>query len=174
MNSKPTFSARSAATGAAVCSAMMIVLALAISAQTNGAAAIGDGAAGTAIFDSLAGVALRTMKEPGRTVGMGPKRLDFSGVRVNTSALNVVEITNGTNSKIQIESLSLPSTGFRVAGALGLPLIIPPQTQALLKIEFLPARAGDYGGDVQAVYRSTGGGKQRKMRIALKGKGVPE
>lgn len=155
-------------------SAALVALTSVAFAQTSGVVAVGNGLAGAAIFDSFASVAFRTMKEPGKTVEIGPRRLDFRGVSVNKGALNILEITNGTNSKIEIESLLVPSSGFRIAGSLSLPLVIPAQTQAVLKVEFLPTRLGEYDGQVHVLYRTPGGGKLRKMGIALKGKGVPE
>lgn len=131
-------------------------------------------AIGGSVFDITSALVLRTMKAPGSTVGIGPKRLDFVGVGVNKSALNVLTITNGTNSAISIESLSMPSSGFRIASPLTLPLAIPPQTQALLTVEFLPTRAGDYKGAAEVLYRATGSDKLHKLGLSLKGKAVQE
>lgn len=170
MKARPTLPTLNAAV--VVCIAF--VTGSVITASGQGVAPIGDAAAGTAIFDSFASVALKTLKEPGKTVEMGPKRLDFSAVSPNKSALNILEITNGTNSPIEVRSLSVPSSGFRIASSLTLPLMIPPQTQALFKVEFLPTRAGDYGGEVQVLYRTGSSEKPRKMGITLKGKGVPK
>ncbi|MGA7343669.1 MAG: hypothetical protein WBE72_08875 [Terracidiphilus sp.] len=142
-------------------------------AQINGAGALGSGLGGGA-FDATAGVLLKTMKNPRATVDFGPKRLDFSSVRLQRPVLNVLTITNGTNSRIEVESLLLPPSGFRIAGTLKLPLVIPPQTQAFLKVEFSPAESRDYSGAVEMVFRTAGGEKPHKIKITLKGKGVEE
>jgi hypothetical protein len=137
--------------------------------QSNGGAALG-----TAIFDETAAVLFRSMKVPGQTVSISPKRLDFSAVDQNKSVLNVLTITNGTNSKVVIESLSISASGFRITSSMNLPLAIPPQTQALLTVEFLPTHPGDYNGSVEVLYRTdsaSSGGKSHKTGIALKGKG---
>src|SRR6202041_427066 len=100
-------------------------------AQMSPAGGLGSGL-GTGIFDATASVILTKMKAPHPTVDVGPKRLEFMRVRVNKSALNLMTITNGTSSKVEIESLTMPSSGFRMASSLTLPLFIPPHTQALL------------------------------------------
>jgi len=140
-------------------------------AATNGVAA--GAALGSVAFDATAGVLLRSVKESAPTVGIGPKWLNFSSVNINKSALNVVAITNGTNSKIEVESLS-PSSGFLVLSALALPFVIPPQTQALITIEFLPTRPGNFSGDFEIRYRTPRAGALHKMGIKLSGKGVQQ
>ncbi len=141
-------------------------------AQTNGAPA--GTALGSAAFDATASVLLRSVKPPRPTVGIGPKRLDFRGVNLTKSALNMVEITNGTNSSIRIESLSSLPSGFRLSSALTLPLAIPPQTQALITVEFLPTRPGNYSGEFGVQYRTSSDGPLHKMEIRLNGKGVQQ
>jgi len=137
-------------------------------AQSTGTAA--GNAAGAAAFS----VVLRMMKGAKPTVSMSPKRLDFTGVSVGKSALNVVAITNGTNSAIEIESVATPSGGFRVASSLTLPLAIPPQTEALLTLEFLPTRAGTENSTFEIRYRTSGKETVRKEEITLRGKGVQQ
>jgi hypothetical protein len=173
MKNPSALSVLPAAVSVSIFLAVLTVLAATASAQASTGTVLGTSLGGTA-FDLTSDILLRAMKTPGATAGMGPRKLDFSDVGVNKSALNVMEITNGTNSKIEIESLSVPSSGFRVASKLTLPLTVPPQTQAVLEVEFHPTRPGDYGGEVQVSYRPNGGGKSRKMEIALKGKGVQE
>ncbi|MGA2965928.1 MAG: hypothetical protein ABSD64_06930 [Terriglobales bacterium] len=136
-------------------------------AQTNAGSAIG-----TSAFNAASAVLLQTMKEPKPTVGVGPRRLDFNGVGLNEPALNVVTITNGTTSPIEIESLLTPSSGFRLSSSVTLPLTIPPQTKALLTVEFLPTRFGNYNGAFNVLYRTTKDSHLHKMGIELKGKGT--
>jgi hypothetical protein len=139
-------------------------------AQSAGAA-IGA-LAGGLFDDGTKAVALRAMKAPSASVGMGPKRLEFSDVSVNEPVRNVLSITNGTNSRVEIESVSLRSAGFYLPPSLSLPLTIPAQTEALLTVGFLPGHPGKYGGAVEVAYRISSDGSLHKMRIALKGKGV--
>lgn len=125
------------------------------------------------LFDNvIAPVSLRNMKVPGGTVGMGPKRLTFDGVAVNMPALNLLSITNGTNSRIEIDSVSLRASCFYLPPSLSLPLTIPAQTEALLTVGFLPTHPGNYRGAVEVLYRTSRGGSPHKLGIALKGKGV--
>ena len=147
------------------------VLVATASPQSNAGAALGNGIGG-GVFDVTAGVLLKTMKAPGATIEMGPRKLEFGRVSVNQSALNILEITNGTNEKIEIKSMSLPASGFRLAAPMSLPFTIPPQTQALVKVEFTPARIGDYGGQIRVLYLTTDGQNPHKMEITLKGKGI--
>jgi hypothetical protein len=133
--------------------------------------ALGSGLGG-GVFDVTAAVILKRMKEPGASIGVAPKKLDFTGVSVNKSALNVISIMNGTNSKMEIESLLTSSSSFRIASSLNLPFVIPPQTQALLTVEFLPTRSGDYTGTVDVLYQTDGGGKPHKLAVTLRAKGV--
>lgn len=146
--------------------------------QTNsspGAAGAAVGSAlGPAAFDAASALVLRRMKEPHASVGLGPRRLDFNRVNLSKSALNVVSITNGTNSAIEIETLLPPPSGFRLASSVTLPLTVPPQTQALLTIEFFPTRTGNYSGAFSVLYRTSDGGPPHKMGIELTGKGVRE
>ncbi len=153
--------------------AAIFSLAMPVFAQMSPAGALGSGLGG-GLFDATASVLFKTMKAPGSTVDIGPKRLEFIGVRVNKSSLNVMTITNGTNHPIEIKSVSMPSTGFRIFSRLPLPLAIPPQTQALLTVEFLPTRSGEYSGEAEVRYETAGSDKLRKMGITLKGKGVPK
>jgi len=138
-------------------------------AQTNP-----GGAIGSSLFKATSAVLLKAMKEPKATVGVGPRRLDFNHVSLSKSALNLVEITNGTTSQIEIESLLTPSSGFRLASSITLPLTISSQTQALLTVEFFPTRLGNYNGELRVLYRTSSGGPLHKMAIELRGKGVRE
>jgi hypothetical protein len=157
----------------AVGTAVLFTLAMSAFAQISPSGALGSGLGG-GIFDATASVILRTMKTPGSTVDVGPKRLEFTGASVNKPSLNIMTITNGTNSKIEIESLTVPSSSFRIASKLTLPLTIPAQTQALMEVEFLPTHTGDFSSSIQVRYRMVGIEKLHKMDLTLKGKGVPK
>ena len=118
-------------------------------------------------------VALRKLKEAKASVSLGPKLLEFNAVRLGKSWLNIATFTNGTNSEIKIESLN-PSSGFRLASTVTVPFVIPPQTEALLTLEFLPSGVGTQTGTMEVRYRTSGGASVQIMKIKLRGKGVQQ
>ena len=141
-----------------------------VAAQINPGAALGS-ALGPSVFDSTSKVLLRSVREPRPKVDVGPKELDFRGVALLKSALNVVIITNGTAKPVEVQSLSTSRPEFRVAARLVLPLLLPAQTEALVTVEFVPRREGKHASDLTVRYRTVGG-RNSRLRIALKGRGI--
>ena len=158
--------------------AIVCILRPSSAAQTSsaaaGGAALGSGL-GAGAFDATAYVLFSRLKESSSTASMGPKRLDFGAVSIRSKpAQNLVEITNGTKSQIELLSLSLPNNGFHISSSLVFPVRVPPQTRALLRIEFLPPRPGEFNGEARMLYRTSANSRPHRMEIAMKAKGVQE
>jgi hypothetical protein len=135
-----------------------------------------SGALGTSIGGSLANAAAdvlwRTVKEPAGTFSVGPKQFNFKNVLVGENAKNVLVITNGTESPIEVTSIEVKGVHFTFQTKLVFPMTIAPNTEALLGVGFVPSQRGNHDGKILVLYRMIGAKKQQAMGISLKGRGV--
>lgn len=129
-------------------------------------------AIGNTVFDATTNLAWRHMKEPTRSFSIGPSAFNFRNVEPGQTALNVLVITNGTTLPVEITSLEVKGSAFKVHSPQTLPLRIPPCTEALMSIEFHPPSSRVYSGQLLLSHQASGEHKGNQVRISLKGRGL--
>ena len=145
---------------------LLAVLAVSLSSQDLGTSV------GSALSSTTAAVLFRHLKEPNGNMGVEPSKLNFRRISVNERALNIVVFRNGTSSQAEITSAEVQSSSFRLCSSVTFPFLIPPQTEAVLTIEFAPSRPGKTNGKMEIIYSARGDKKTWKSRIELQGEGV--
>ena len=130
------------------------------------------GTTGSSIVDSMANVLWQTMKEPTGNFSVGPSHLDFRRVVVGRIASNILIITNGTSDPIEINLIAVEGSQFRLTSSPPSPLIVPPNTQGFIGIEFCPFLKGNHRSQVRISFQTNKPGKNQQIKITLKGKGV--
>ena len=127
---------------------------------------------GSSLANATSDVLWRTMKEPTGNFSVGPSHLDFRRVVVGRTASNILIITNGTSDPIEINSIAVEGSQFKLKSSPPSPLIVPPNTEVLIGIEFLPTLKGNHGSQVRISFQTNKPGKNQQIKITLKGKGV--
>lgn len=129
-------------------------------------------AMGPIVFNGTTQILWRHMKEPDGVFSIGPRQLNFSNVAVNQHALNVFTISNGTPSAAEIQELQVQSGGFHLWSAVKLPLVMPPNAELILTVEFLPQEVGNHSGKIIVMSKSVNDGAVHRLNISLRGKGI--
>jgi hypothetical protein len=100
-----------------------------------------------------------------------PSKLSYGAGASGQSFEQKLRISNNSAEPVAVETVAISGSAFRFSSEPALPIMLAPGESTTLPVNFAPAAARKYSGNV-AIRAASNGGKAKTWKVDLSGKGI--